>query len=93
MTMTIKKSISVYDQADSTLFFTRHILQTIIDIVMQDTNSMACFCGCNTYHKSDNGFKIACTECGHGPQNHDDEFRASARKNESQSQKRDADFG
>ncbi len=54
---------------------------------------MACFCGCETYHKSGNGFIIACTKCGHGPQNHDDEFRASARKNESQSQKRDVDFG
>ena len=39
------------------------------------------------------GFKVACVKCGHGPQNHDDEFRAAARKNESQSQKRDADFG
>ena len=39
------------------------------------------------------GFKIACVKCGHGPQNHDEEFRAAARKNESQSQKRDADFG
>ena len=54
---------------------------------------MACFCGCETYDKSDNGFQIACTKCGHGPQNHSDEFRAAARKNESQSQKRDADFG
>ena len=54
---------------------------------------MACFCGCETYEKSENGFKIACTKCGHGPQNHDDEFRASARKNESQSQRRDVDFG
>jgi len=32
-------------------------------------------------------------KCGHGPQNHDDEFRASARANEQQSQKRDTDFG
>ena len=54
---------------------------------------MACFCGCETYEKSDDGFKIACVKCGHGPQNHDDEFREAARKNESQSQKRDADFG
>ena len=55
--------------------------------------SMACFCGCETYEKNDDGFKIACVKCGHGPQNHDDEFRAAARKNESQSQKRDVDFG
>ena len=43
--------------------------------------------------KNENGFKIACVKCGHGPQNHDDEYRAAARKNENQSQKRDADFG
>ncbi len=54
---------------------------------------MTCFCGCTTHHKSKNGFQIGCTECGHGPQNHDDKFRAAARKNESQSQKRDVDFG
>ena len=54
---------------------------------------MACFCGCETYEKNDDGFKIACVKCGHGPQNHNDEFRDAARKNESQSQKRDADFG
>ncbi|MDH3312657.1 MAG: hypothetical protein OEM28_05845 [Nitrosopumilus sp.] len=54
---------------------------------------MACFCGCETYEKNKDGFKIACVKCGHGPQNHDEEFRAAARKNESQSQKRDADFG
>ena len=34
--------------------------------------------------------QIACVKCGHGPQNHDDEYRAAARKNESQS--RDADL-
>ena len=55
--------------------------------------NMACFCGCETYQKDDNGFKVACVKCGHGPQNHDNEFREAARKNESQSQKRDADFG
>ena len=54
---------------------------------------MACFCGCTTYEKYEDGFKIACVKCGHGPQNHDEEFRAAARKNESQSQKRDTDFG
>jgi len=54
---------------------------------------MTCFCGCQTYEKDANGFKMACVQCGHGPQNHDDEFRAAARKNEAQSQKRDADFG
>ena len=54
---------------------------------------MACFCGCDTYEKNGNGFHIGCVKCGHGPQNHDDEFRASARANEGKSQKRDADFG
>ena len=54
---------------------------------------MACFCGCETYQKNENGYNIACVKCGHGPQNHDDEYRAAARKNENQSQKRDADFG
>ena len=54
---------------------------------------MACFCGCESHEKDADGFKIACVKCGHGPQNHDDEFRAAARKNESKSQKRDADFG
>ncbi|MDH3395771.1 MAG: hypothetical protein OEL52_06415 [Nitrosopumilus sp.] len=56
-------------------------------------SNVACFCGCETYKKNEDGFKIACVNCGHGPQNHDDEYRAAARKNESQSQKRDADFG
>jgi hypothetical protein len=41
---------------------------------------MACFCGCETFEK-------------HGRQNHDDEWREAARKNEQQSQKRDTDFG
>ena len=54
---------------------------------------MACFCGCKTYEKNTDGFKIACVKCGHGPQNHKDEFRVAARKNEEQSQKRDVDFG
>ena len=53
---------------------------------------MACFCGCETYEKNLNGFKIACMKCGHGPQNHEDECRAAARANEQQSQKRDTDF-
>ena len=47
---------------------------------------MACFCGCETYVKNEDGFKIACVKCEHGPQNHDDSFRDAARKNESQSQ-------
>lgn len=62
-------------------------------IVLKIIQYMACFCGCESWQKNDDGFRVACVKCGHGPQNHDDEFRASARKNESQSQKRDADFG
>ncbi|MEO9308776.1 MAG: hypothetical protein ABI337_00600 [Nitrososphaera sp.] len=54
---------------------------------------MVCFCGCQTYIKDENGFKVGCVKCSHGPQNHQDDFRLAARKNESQSQKRDADFG
>ena len=54
---------------------------------------MACFCGCPDYVKGEDGFKIACTECGHGPQNHEEEFRAASRSNESQDQKRTTDFG
>lgn len=62
-------------------------------IVSEQPNPMACFCGCETYEKNADGFRIECVKCGHGPQNHDDEFRAAARGNENQSQKRDADFG
>lgn len=62
-------------------------------IILEIILYMACFCGCESWQKNDDGFRVACVKCGHGPQNHDDEFRASARKNESQSQKRDADFG
>ena len=62
-------------------------------IIYQVRKNMACFCGCKTHQKDENGYKVACVKCGHGPQNHDEEFRASARKNESQSQKRDVDFG
>ncbi len=54
---------------------------------------MTCFCGCETYQKDSDGFKIGCVKCGHGPQNHEKEFRDSARANEQQSQKRDVDFG
>jgi len=54
---------------------------------------MACFCGCPEHVKNPNGFRVECMECGHGPQNHDDEFRAAARANQEKPQKRDADFG
>ena len=45
---------------------------------------MACFCGCETYVKNEDGFKIACVKCQHGPQNHDDAFRDASRKNRSE---------
>ena len=54
---------------------------------------MTCFCGCKYFEKNLNGKFLACVKCGNGRQNHDDEFRASARMNEEQSQKRDSDFG
>ena len=54
---------------------------------------MACFCGCNEFEKDPNGRILGCIKCTHGRQNHDEEFREAARKNEQQSQKRDADFG
>ena len=54
---------------------------------------MACFCGCENFEKNPNGQFVACVKFGHGRQNHDEEFRASARMNENQSQKRDTDFG
>ena len=53
---------------------------------------MTCFCGCDDFEKNPNGQFLACVKCGHGRQNHDDKFRESARANEEQSQKRDADF-
>ena len=54
---------------------------------------MACFCGCETFEKHPNGKIVGCVKCNHGRQNHDDEWRAAARKNEEQSQKRYVDFG
>ena len=54
---------------------------------------MACFCGCKDFEKNPNGQYVGCVKCGYGRQNHDDEYRESARKNEEQSQKRDVDFG
>jgi len=54
---------------------------------------MACFCGCEEYQKNPNGYLVGCVKCGHGPQNHEDEFREAYRANENQSQSRDVDFG
>ena len=54
---------------------------------------MACFCGCETFEKHPDGKIVGCVKCNHGRQNHDDEWRAAARKNEEQSQKSDVYFG
>jgi hypothetical protein len=56
-------------------------------------SNMTCFCGCESFEKDSNGFKVGCVKCHHGLQNHEDEFRSEIKSNESQSQKRDADFG
>ena len=45
------------------------------------------------FEKNPNGKILGCVKCNHGRQNHDEEFRASARMNEELSQKRDSDFG
>ena len=34
---------------------------------------MACFCGCETYVKNEDGFKIAWVKCEHGPKNHNEQ--------------------
>ena len=36
---------------------------------------------------------MGCVNCNHGRQNHDNEWRESARANTEGSQKRDTDFG
>ena len=54
---------------------------------------MACFCGCEIFEKHVDCKIVGCVKCNHGRQNHDDEWREAARKNEQQSQKRDTDFG
>ena len=63
------------------------------DIVKNREIDMACFCGCETFEKHTDGKIVGCVKCNHGRQNHDDEWREAARKNEQQSQKRDTDFG
>ena len=63
------------------------------DILKKELDFMACFCGCKTFENDPDGKILGCVNCNHGRQNHDDEFREAARKNEQQSQKRDTDFG
>ena len=53
---------------------------------------MACFCGCEVFENDPDGKILGCVKCNHGRQNHEEEFRDAARKNEQQSQKRDADL-
>ena len=63
------------------------------DILSGFGKIMACFCGCEEFVKNPNGKIMGCVKCNHGRQNHDNEWRESARKNTEQSQKRDTDFG
>ena len=59
----------------------------------KDDCIMTCYCGCENFEKNPDGKILGCVKCDHGRQNHDEEFRASARMNEELSQKRDSDFG
>ena len=36
---------------------------------------MTCFCGCETFVKDSNGFKVGCVKCNHGAQNHEESFK------------------
>ena len=63
------------------------------DILCGFDKIMTCFCGCEEFVKNPNGKIMGCVKCNHGRQNHDNEWRESARKNTEQSQKRDTDFG
>lgn len=42
---------------------------------MFEGHIMTCFCGCETYVKDSNGFKVGCVKCHHGPQNHEESFK------------------
>ncbi len=44
-------------------------------ITVSEPNNMTCFCGCESYIKDPNGFKIGCVKCSHGPQNHEESFK------------------
>ena len=63
------------------------------DILCGFDTIMACFCRCEEFVKNSDGKIMGCVKCNHGRQNHDNEWRESARKNTEQSQKRDTDFG
>jgi hypothetical protein len=45
---------------------------------------MTCFCGCETYVRDPNGFKIGCVKCNHGPQNHEESFKLKSNQEDSQ---------
>ena len=47
-------------------------------------NIMTCFCGCETYVKDANGFKVGCVKCDHGPQNHEESFKLKSNLEDSQ---------
>ena len=44
-------------------------------------------------YRDEAGKIMGCVNCNHGRQNHDNEWRESARANTEGSQKRDTDFG
>ncbi|NIP61306.1 MAG: hypothetical protein GWN01_04650 [Nitrosopumilaceae archaeon] len=44
--------------------------------------TMTCFCGCESFEKNHDGSKLGCVRCGHGRQNHEEEFRAESRRDE-----------
>ena len=41
---------------------------------------MTCFCGCEKYVRNSDGFKVGCVSCGHGPQNHEEDFKIKPRE-------------
>ncbi len=53
-------------------------------ITVQVCNIMTCFCGCETYVKDANGFKVGCVKCNHGPQNHEESFKLKSNLEDSQ---------
>jgi len=53
-------------------------------ITVKSRNIMTCFCGCETYVRDANGFKIGCVKCNHGPQNHEESFKLKSNQEDSQ---------
>ena len=71
-----------------------NVKKEVVWKALNDSNVLKqCIPGCETFEKHPDGKIVGCVKCNHGRQNHEEEFRDAARKNEQQSQKRDADFG